>query len=275
MGCAPEPNYHGRQLIRALKRLRDQSFLTQEEAGARLHMTLQKMSRVENGQLPGWHELEAMLDLYGVPSCDWNHYTELWEQAKKPGWWRTYRLKDSRYVRMEHEASAKYEFQLGHLPALLQTERYARDQLTHHPIPRSKKTITAELEVRMRRQDRLYSDNKLNLHTLLHESTLHHGVDRAQLIRLAQQAELPNVTLQIVPNTGNLHAGLHGSIILLTFDDPLEPDILFTETLTGLHQTQDTDHTTPARRTLDHLATTAMTPDDSLTLIKKMTGPPG
>lgn len=270
MACAPEPNYHGRQLIRALKRLRDQAFLTQEEAGERLHLTLQKVSRFENGQLPGWHELEAMLDLYGVPSCDWNHYTELWEQAKKPGWWRTYRLKDSRYVRMEHEAAATYEFHLGHLPELLQTERYARDLLTHHAIPRSGKTITAELAVRMRRQDRLYTDKKLRLHTLLHEPTLHQGVDRAQLNRLAQHAQLPNVTLQIVPHTGNLHAGLLGSIILLSFDDPLEPDIAFTETLTGLHPTQDTSHTTPARRALDHLAATAMTPDDSLALIKKL-----
>jgi transcriptional regulator with XRE-family HTH domain len=264
MGCAPEPNYHGRRLIRALKSLRDQACLTQEEAGEHLNFTLQKMSRFENGQLPGWHELQAMLDLYGLPTSEWPRYLELWEQARERGWWRKFGLKDPRYVRMEDEASAKYEFQLGHIPTLLQTERYARDLLT-----RAGRHVSSELPVRMHQQERLYSDNKLRLHTLVHEPALHQGVDRAQLVRLIRQAELPNVTLQVVSQR-LLHAGLHGSVILLSFDDPHEPDIAFTETLLGLHQTQQAKVTSAVRRTLDHLAATAMTPDDSLALLKAM-----
>ncbi|MET0134180.1 MAG: helix-turn-helix transcriptional regulator [Kibdelosporangium sp.] len=267
MGCAPEPNYHGRQLIRALRALREQARLTQEEAGEELNITLQKLSRLENGQLPGWHELRAMLDLYRLPTSEWDHYLELWEQARKPGWWRQFRLKDPRYVRMEHEASVKYEFQLGHIPTLLQTERYARELLSRTAV--NSRTAASELAVRMYQQKRLHDDRKLRLHALLHEPTLHHCVDRAQLVRLGKQAELPNVTLQVVPQ-GMLHAGLCGSVVLLAFDDPHEPDIAFTDDLIGLSQTQNPRITTAIRHVLDHLAATAMTPADSLTLIRKL-----
>jgi transcriptional regulator with XRE-family HTH domain len=270
MGCAPEPNYHGRQLIRSLKALRELARFTQEEAGDRLNLTLQKLSRFENGQLPGYHELCAMLDLYGLPTSDWTPHLEKWELAKKPGWWRKYGLKDPRYVRMEHEASAKYEFQLGHLPSLLQTERYTRDLLLRNAKRPSEKTIASELAVRKVQQDRLYNGHKIRLHSLLHEPTLHQGVDRAQLVRLVEQAQLPTVTLQVVPHTGALHAGLHGSVILLSFDDPEEPDIAFTDTLLGLSQTQDAKVTSTVRLTLDHLASTAMSPAESLTLLRGM-----
>jgi transcriptional regulator with XRE-family HTH domain len=265
MGCAPEPNYHGRQLIRSLKSLREQARLTQDEAAEYLNLTLQKISRFENGQVPGWHELDAMLDLYGVSSTECPPYFELWEKAKQPGWWRQFKLKDPRYVRMENEASSKYEFQLSCIPTLLQTDTYARELLS-----RTGKHVATELPVRMRLQERLYSDNKLRLHALVYEPALHHAVDQAQLRRLAKQAELPNVTLQIVPQSTRPHAGLHGSVILLSFDDPHEPDIAFTETLLGLNQTQAANTTMAVRRTLDHVASLAMPHDDSVALIHQL-----
>ncbi|MET0136559.1 MAG: helix-turn-helix transcriptional regulator [Kibdelosporangium sp.] len=270
MGSAPEPNYHGRQLIRSLKELRELARFTQQEAGDRLNLTLQKLSRLENGQLPGYHELCAMLDLYGLPTAEWPPHLEKWELAKKPGWWRKFGLKDPRYVRMEHEASAKYEFQLGHLPTLLQTDRYTRDLMLRKAKLPSERTIATELAVRKIQQDRLHNGHRLRLHTMLHEPTLHQGVDRAQLVRLIDQAQLPTVTLQIVPHTGALHAGLYGSVILLSFDDPEEPDIAFTDSLLGLAQTQDVKVTATVRTTLDHLASTAMTPEQSLALLRAM-----
>jgi transcriptional regulator with XRE-family HTH domain len=263
MGCAPEPNYHGRQLIRRLKKLRELARLGQQEVADELNFTMQKLSRFENGQLPGWHELGAMLDLYGLPSSEWQPYLALWDKAKQPGWWRKFRLKDPRYVRMEHEASAKYEFQLGFIPTLLQTETYARLLLE-----RTGRPVSSELPVRMHLQKRLYSNDKLRLHALMHESTLHHGVDRAQRIRLIERAELPNVTLQVVPQSVQLHAGVGGSVILLSFDDAEEPDIAFAETPLGPIQTQDVQKTAAARRTLDTIAATALSHDASVALIR-------
>jgi transcriptional regulator with XRE-family HTH domain len=267
MSCAPEPNYYGRQLIRALKSLREQVWMTQQEAGDRLNITLQKLSRFENGQLPGWHELRAMLDLYGVLTDDWDEYLELWELAKKPGWWRKYNLKDPRYVRMEDEASIVYEVQMGYLPELLQTEEYARK--TFAMTPSSTRTINSEVGVRMRRQDRLTADRPLHLHTIVHEPVLSQEVDRAQLTHLLKHAQLPNVTLQVLPQTG-LHEGLRGALALLSFDDAKEPDIAFSRTSLGWSDTQDTERTADARRILDRLAGLALSGDDSLRLLMRL-----
>jgi transcriptional regulator with XRE-family HTH domain len=257
MACTPEPNYYGRQLVRRLRTLREQTGLTQQEAGNRLNLTLQKISRMENGQLPGWHELQAMLDLYGLPIDDWNDHLDLWRLAKEPGWWRKYRLKDPRYIRMEHEAATVYEFQLGYLPELLQTEQYAR--ATH---PRA-----SEVEIRMRRQDRLTADPPLRLHSIVHEPVLRQGVDRAQLVQLKQRAELPNVTLQVLPQDRGLHDGLRGALTVLSFDDRTEPDIAFTETVLGWSDTQNTERTAQVRRVLDQLASLSLSPADSAGLL--------
>jgi transcriptional regulator with XRE-family HTH domain len=265
MGTPGTPNYHGRQLLRELKRLREQAGLTQEEAGRRLHLTLQKLSRIENGQLPGYHETRAMLKLYGQEQDQWTPYLALWEQARERGWWREFGLRDSSYVCMEQEASAMIEFQLGLLPELLQTEQYARAGMAGREDPE------ALVSVRLRRQQRLFAEHSpLVLHSLVHEPTLYQGVDRDQVLRLVERAQMPNVTVQIVPQSAGLHGGLGGSVVLLGFDDPQEPDIIFTESRLGLAHTQDEARTSAVRAMLRDLAGLAMSPEDSLDMLKSL-----
>jgi transcriptional regulator with XRE-family HTH domain len=265
------PNFHGRQLLRELKRLREQAGMTQDDAGSRLHLTLQKLSRIENGQLPGYHETRAMLKLYGLTPEEWTPYLELWERAKKRGWWRQYRLHDSSYICMEQEATTLIEFQLGRLPELLQIESYARKCLHSAPPRSSDKEIEAEVSVRLRRQDRLLAaERPLVLHALIHEPTLSQGVDHKQRMHLVELAMTSNVTVQIVPQSAGLHSGLGGSVTLLGFDDAQEPDIVFTETVLGLAQSQDEDRTSSVRMMLQHIAGLAMSPEDSLDMLKSM-----
>jgi transcriptional regulator with XRE-family HTH domain len=270
MGTPGTPNYHGRQLLRELKRLRELAGMTQDDAGNELHLTLQKLSRIENGQLPGYHEMRAMLKVYGLPRHGWEPYLALWERARQRGWWRKFTLVDPTYVSMEQEAAQMTEFQVCRIPELLQTERYAR-AVYEHAMPRyNAKAIANNVAVRIRRQDRLYDDSPLVLHTLLHEPVLRQGVDRAQLVQLMERAEMPNVTLQLVPQSLGLHSGLDGSAILLAFDDPNEPQIVFTHSVLGLSQSQDGERASAVRTMLDHLAKQAMSPADSLIALKRL-----
>jgi hypothetical protein len=264
------PNYHGRRLLRELTRLRRQADLTQTQAALLLQMTAAKIHRIETHQLPGYHELTAMLDLYDVSDHAWDTYTELWEQARKRGWWRQYNLKDSSYVRMEHEAAASHEFQLGRIPELLQTEQYARAGFDQSSTLRSNKTINNSVAICLRRQQRLFGHRPLILRSLIHEPTLYQGVDQEQLEQLLDRAHLPNVTLNIVPSTVGLHDGLEGSVTLLHFDDREEPDIAFTNGPLGMVHTQDRDKTLAMRRRLDRLTTLALSPEETISWLKDL-----
>jgi transcriptional regulator with XRE-family HTH domain len=54
-----EPNYRTRQLGRTLRRLREAAGMSQEELGRPLRFSKSKMSRIEQGYIPGtttsWH----------------------------------------------------------------------------------------------------------------------------------------------------------------------------------------------------------------------------
>lgn len=207
-----------------------------------------------------------MLDLYGLLTDDWQEYLHLWDLAKTPAWWRQYRIKDPRCVRMENEAAAKWEYQLGTVPTLLQTEQYMRAELAGSEIAGG--GIENQVAVRMRLQERLYGDQKLKFHALVHESVLHRGIDHDQVRLIVERASLPNVTFQIAPESNRFRDGVRGSVILLSFEDPREPDIAFTDTLLGLVQAEDEDRVSVVRRVLKRLTSLALSPEESLTRVE-------
>jgi transcriptional regulator with XRE-family HTH domain len=270
MGAIATPNFHGRQLTRRLRELREELGHTQEQVGDALHMTLQKMSRIESGQVPGYHELQAMLDWYMIPTRDWPTYLELWEKAKKRRWWQRCNLADAHYVSLEDQASSVTEFQLGRIPALLQTEAYVQSaNRNRRPVPESQTSDTNPF-VLMPRQERLFGDSPLTLHALVHEPVLRHaGTDQEQLVQLLDRAQLPNVTVQVVPRTLSFHPGLDGSVILLGFAEPDEPDVAYAESAFGRIQSEDEHLTNYVRKMLSQLADDALTPEDTLSLLNR------
>jgi transcriptional regulator with XRE-family HTH domain len=225
----PLPNYHGRRLLRQLRELRLQAGLTQTQAGDRVRMELQKLSRIENAQLPSYHELVMLLAVYGVSDSDVGPYIELWERAREKAWWRAFGLHDSCYMVAEDHASTKFEFHLGHLPDLMQTDDYALE-LNQHLTLGPGLDVEARLAILLRRQERLYVDNerRLELRAIVHEPVLWQTCDIAQLLRLIEWIKLPNVSLQVLPQSVAFHPGLAGSIVLFGFPDVDEPEQAFT-----------------------------------------------
>ncbi|ONI79451.1 hypothetical protein ALI144C_26975 [Actinosynnema sp. ALI-1.44] len=268
-GDRAEQNYYGRQLQRELRRLRVEAGLTLGEAGLRAHVDLKKLSRIELFQMPSYHELALLLDVYGVACAETRQYLDLWELAKQPSWWRRYTKLDNDYLRMEDRAVAKTEFQLGFLPTLLQTAAYAHKSLATAVTNRAARNDLVAL--RMHQKERLFSvERPLRLRALVHEPTLHQGVDEEQLAHLAECSQLPNVTFQIVPQCRGMHLGQRGSAILLTFDDGKEPDTVFTETHFGLAEAQAPGHVSTIKQVLDHVARHALSPIDSAAMLHQM-----
>ena len=70
-------------------------------------------------------------------------------------------------------------------------------------------------------------------------------VMRSQLRRLAEVAQLPNVTLQVVPFEAGGHDAAGRSFTILRFSEPAVPDVVYIEQLTGaiyLEKPTATDH---------------------------------
>jgi transcriptional regulator with XRE-family HTH domain len=61
-----DPTFRQVRLGEASRKLRERAGISQRDAADQLRYNYQKLSRIENGQLPEYHALRAMLDLYGV-----------------------------------------------------------------------------------------------------------------------------------------------------------------------------------------------------------------
>lgn len=183
------------------------------------------------------------------------------------GWWRAYGVGNYGYIALEHEAQKVCDFQMGYIPGLLQTPAYTRRVFETASKLHSRKTIERAIEIRRLRQDRLTSDNPLVYQALLYEPMLHHGCNEAQLRRLITVAELPNVTIQIVPASGDL-CDLLGSFTIFSFEDKDEPDIAYTEHLLGMAQTDETEKVAAVRLSFQSILKHALSPEDSIALIK-------
>jgi transcriptional regulator with XRE-family HTH domain len=258
-----------RRLGRRLWRLRMQSGLTQEEVGREMHYSDSKISRFESGQLPDYHALTAMLDLYGLTVSQWQPIIAEWKLAKEPGWWAVYKLDDVGYVSMEDEAIEVRESQPSYIPGLLQTEAYARATFAISSTLHSKQWIDKQIEVRLRRQERLAGDDPLVYEAIIQESALcRHNIEpaihRAQLLRIVEQANRPNVTVRVIPERVGAHDGLVSALILLRFPDSEDLDVAYTEHALGANHTDDPVQVAAARLRLNHLARLALDPADSI-----------
>lgn len=92
---------------------------------------------------------------------------------------------------------------------------------------------------------------------------------RSQLKRLLDVANLPNITVQVLPFAIGIHPGTNGAFEILEFPGLADPDVVFMENFTGsLYIERETD---VYRYTLifDHLRAKALDPDDSRRLMTK------
>ncbi|MGW3960321.1 helix-turn-helix domain-containing protein [Amycolatopsis sp. NPDC005003] len=271
-GCSMDrpakPNYRRRQLGRTLRKLREAAGLSQEDAGRPLRFSTSKMSRIEQGYIPGYNDFLALLDRYGIIASDYDEYVRMFDYAKEKGWWHAFGLSDRGFVSVEAEASHIRNYQLGFVPGLLQTEPYMRATFAGARDPFEGSKLEAEIQVRLRRQRRLIDPPQLKLHAVIDESVIRRDpCDGAQLRRLIEAGELPNVDLQVLPQAAGSHDGLYSNFILASFPDKSEPDLAYVQYGFGSLQVEKDAEVRAASLMFDHLADLALDQEDSRTLI--------
>lgn len=265
------PNFRMRLLARTLRGLREQSGFNQHEAGAKLRFSEKKMSRIEQGQVPGYHEFLAMLDLYGVIVNEYDEYIRMYDRAKEKGWWHAYGLDDRGFVSIEAEASAVREYEIGHVPGLLQTEGYMREAFASAREPLEGDHLENQVAVRLRRQRRLTEEPLLTLHGVVDETALRRpACDQAQLDQIFRLASLPNVTVQVIPHDAGVHSGLYSNFFVVSFPRAVEADLAYIEYGFGSLQIEKDSEVGAARLMFEHLADLALDEVDSVALVSRV-----
>jgi hypothetical protein len=90
---------------------------------------------------------------------------------------------------------------------------------------------------------------------------------RAQLLRLADLAARPDLTLQVLPLRAAAHVQPVSAFTMLDFADPAVPAVVYLEHLTGSLLLEDEEEIQRYRAVFDHLRAEALGPGPSADLI--------
>jgi transcriptional regulator with XRE-family HTH domain len=223
------PTVRRRRLAAELREIRESKGKSGEAVAAALRWSPSKISRYERARtgLPP-REVERLLDYYQITGPRRVLLLELAEDAAQKGWWEEYAdtLSEDyqQFIGLEHEAASIDIWHVDVVPGLLQTEGYARHIISSYSRvePITPGMISRLVKVRMRRQQVLNRDG-LQLSVVLDESVLKRRIGNdslmyEQLQRLAQDADRPNLTLQILPLDAQ-HTVSGESFVIFGFGD--------------------------------------------------------
>ncbi|MGC5030542.1 helix-turn-helix domain-containing protein [Micromonospora sp. DT229] len=233
------PTVRRRRIARELRQLRESAGMTLDVAARQLDMSKSNLSRIENAQIgikP--RDVRAALALYQVTGNDAEALIEIARGAQQRGWWQHYSdvLPEwfEFYVGLEAEAATLRTYEAEAVPGLLQTEAYAREV---YRLTAGEEDLDRKVAARLRRQDVLHSDAPVELSVVLNEAVLLRPVsDRAvmagQLSHLETVAQLPNVTIQVLPFEAGGHPAMNSPYVILTFADAADAAVVYLENLT-------------------------------------------
>ncbi|HEV7897008.1 MAG TPA: helix-turn-helix transcriptional regulator [Planosporangium sp.] len=238
---AEGPTVRRRRLGMKLRELREAAGKTRDEAAEHLEVTAQTISRFELGR--GGIRAKTVrefLDLYGVAPDDpiRADLEQMAREGRRRGWWSAYAgLIGSGYatlIGLEVDAVESLDYAALLVPGLLQTEDYARAVIRAALPDLPDEQVDRRVEVRMERQGRFAAG--LRQWAVLDEAVIRRvmggpNVMRIQLQRLAEAAQTPNVTIQVVPFATGGYPGMVGAFRILTFED--DPDVVYVEGVTG------------------------------------------
>jgi transcriptional regulator with XRE-family HTH domain len=282
MPVRPSPTVRRRRLRYELRRLRDEHGLTIEQVQDRSGGDIKapSISRWETGERSVRPtDLRLLLDIYDVHGERREQLLTLARQAKERGWWQSYAAAIpgwfQTYLGLEAEAAAIREYAAELVPGLLQTPGYYRAFLQAAPAAGTDGQITAKIDVRTARQDRLASDDPPDYWAVLNEAVIRRAVGgadvmREQLARLAGLAALPHINIQVLPFTAGAHPAMDGAFSILAFPEPADPDVVYLENQAGSLYLEEQPELDRYARMYSHLMAKALDPDESRHMIARL-----
>nr|WP_307849894.1 helix-turn-helix transcriptional regulator [Saccharopolyspora sp. HNM0986] len=254
-----------------LRRLREASGISRDDAGYEIRGSGSKISRLELGRV-GFKERDVadLLTLYGVADeTERATFLEMVRQSNQPGWWHRYSdlvpswFQD--YVGLEESASRIQTYEIQFVPGLLQTEAYARAIASQGMPEAVDEEVDRRVGLRMYRQRLFNQPNAPKLWAVIDESVLHRPIGgravlREQIEHLLEITKLATVSLQVLPfDLGR--SGAEGAFSILRFAEPEIPDIVYLEHLCGALYLDKPEDVEIYSKVSHRLAVDAQTPE--------------
>lgn len=240
-----------RKLGTELRRLREEAGLLIDEVASELECSPSKISRLETGKgIPKIRDVRDMLNLYSVTDSRLRErLLQLAREGQQQGWWQEFAdvLQSDApvgshleaFVALENDAETVLTFQPNLVHGLLQTYDYARAIIEAVAYRHDPHEIERLVELRLRRQQALSRDvQPIRLHCVLDEDVLWRRVGGsvvmiAQLRKIIQELERPNVTIQVIPFDAGVHGAIVGQFEILKLSDAASHEVVYVESLTG------------------------------------------
>lgn len=246
-------------------KLRTERGWSQTELATKAHTTGAMVSYVENAKRVPSADLARDLDL-AFGSDFFADFFPLVIQFAYPSWFLP-------FVELERDASTISTFESQIIPALLQTEEYARAMLA----PVRPDDLADLVAARMTRQAILERRDPPHTWFIVDEQALRRkiggpAVMRAQLERLLTAYQQPRTVIQVVPEELAAHPGLAGPFTLLNFGQGRNPkardrqpphDVLFVDGFSQGPMALDSTEVAEGVRAYDLLRGYALSPEAS------------
>ena len=267
--ASASPTVRRRELGARLRTLRTDAGMTVDDAAARMEVSPAKISRIETGARGvSVADVRYLCDLYQVSTDERERLLDLTRESKRRSWWQQYGLPDSvqTYTGLEDAAVSIHQYETSLVPALLQTEDYARALTTGTAPDASAEQVEQLVRARLTRQARLRAGERLELWAVVDEVALQRPVGsaaimREQLASLIERSRSPNVTVQVLPLEAGAHPGMDSAFTLLYLEEV--NDVVYVEGLIGNFFLQNSGDLLRYRRAFDQLRAIALSPRDS------------
>lgn len=264
-----------REMGAELRKLRDAAGLTLRAVESRTGISNAKISFWETGQRLASHEdLMLVLDAIGAVGDDRERLLGKWRAAtEEPGQLLSGapRVAVALAQLIEQEQAARRITTVSPLliPGLLQISDYARE------IFGEGADANTRLAIRMGRQEILTRPrNPVELHALIDVEVLSRPIAPAeamadQLRHLLKMAELPNVTIQLVPSTKRGYS-MHMAGAFILFEFPSAPPVVHLEHYRASATLWDEEDVGCFVTAAAEIAERAMTPARSVEVIAEL-----
>jgi DNA-binding XRE family transcriptional regulator len=258
-------------LGRVLEQQRKNAGLTQEDAAEVLRCTQQKIAYIENGGGIRYLELSGLLDAYSPSDADRAYADDLHKESQRRSKRGGFRSRFHQHMRLlvdlEPTCQRLLSYRAMVVPGLLQTEDYMRTLFrAWRPSP-SQDQIDRDTAARMARQ-RILDNPDQRFWFILDEAVLRRAagsreIMRAQIARLVELIDRPNVEIQALPFDIGYYMGQSHDYTIFGYDTTPPVDIVYLDQHDGGEYVDDPKRTPKYQLLWEQQQAAAMGPEQT------------